>query len=87
MASPVRPEDRKITTGRDGAISIPAAAYSKPSGNTRDVVAMKSFGGGLQVFLLEFGLVIVLRNDDVVFGFPRRPFNARDFARSLLGLQ
>ncbi|NQT89357.1 hypothetical protein HQ560_21490, partial [bacterium] len=54
MASPVTPEDRKIAYGKDGVISIPAAAYSKPSGNTRDVFAMKSFGGGLQVFLPRF---------------------------------
>jgi len=54
MASPVTPEDKKITTGADGVISIPAAAYSKPSGNTRDVLAMKSFGGGLQIFLPRF---------------------------------
>lgn len=52
--SPVTPEDTKITYGKDGVISIPAAAYSKPSGNTPDVIAMKSFGGGLQVFLTRF---------------------------------
>jgi formylglycine-generating enzyme required for sulfatase activity len=54
IASPVTPEDRKITYGEDGVISLPAAAYSKPSGNTRDVFAMKSFGGGLQIFLPRF---------------------------------
>jgi len=54
MASPVAPEDKKITCGADGAITIPAAAYSKPSGNTRDILAMKSFGGGLQIFLPRF---------------------------------
>jgi len=54
MAAPVAPEEKKITYGADGTISIPAAAYSKPSGNTRDVIAMKSFGGGLQVFLPRF---------------------------------
>ncbi|MBL7223670.1 MAG: SUMF1/EgtB/PvdO family nonheme iron enzyme [Candidatus Brocadiae bacterium] len=54
IASPVTPEDRKITYGQDGVISIPAAAYSKPSGNTREVFAMKSFGGGLQIFLPRF---------------------------------
>ena len=54
MASPVKPEDKKITTGADGVILIPAAAYSKPSGNTREVTAMKSFGGGLQIFLPRF---------------------------------
>jgi len=54
IASPVAPEDRKITYGAEGVISIPATAYSKPSGNTRDVMAMKSFGGGLQIFLPRF---------------------------------
>ncbi len=54
LASPTSGEDRKITYGEDGVISIPAAAYSKPSGNTRDVFAMKSFGGGLQIFLPRF---------------------------------
>ena len=54
MASPVTPEDKKITQDEDGVITIPAAAYTKPSGNTRDVVAMKSFGGGLQIFLPRF---------------------------------
>jgi formylglycine-generating enzyme required for sulfatase activity len=53
IASPVSPEDRKINYSSN-LISIPAAAYSKPSGNTRDVLAMKSFGGGLQVFLPRF---------------------------------
>ena len=54
MASPVTAEDKKITTGESGVISIPAAAYSKPKGNTRDILAMKSFGGGLQIFLPRF---------------------------------
>ena len=54
VASPVTPKDRKIAYGADGVISIPAAAYDKPSGNTRDVFAMKSFGGGLQIFLPRF---------------------------------
>ena len=54
IASPVTPEDRKIIYGKDGVISIPAAAYSKPSGNTREVFAMKSFSGGLQIFLPRF---------------------------------
>jgi len=57
MASPVTPEDKKIAYGADGVISIPVAAYSKPSGNTGEVVAMKSFAGGLQIFLPRFGVV------------------------------
>ena len=62
MASPATPEDKKITYDQNGGISIPAAAYSKPSGNTREVLAMKSFGGGLQIFLPRFfpeGLTIM----------------------------
>ncbi len=54
MASPVTPEDKQITVASDGSIVIPAAAYTKPAGNTREVQAMKSFGGGLQIFLPRF---------------------------------
>ncbi len=54
LASPVTPDDKRIAYSNHGVITIPAAAYSKPSGNTRDVVAMKSFSGGLQVFLPRF---------------------------------
>lgn len=54
LASPVTPEDKKIVYGEDGIISIPAAAYTKPLGNTREVIAMKSFDGGLQVMLPRF---------------------------------
>lgn len=53
-ASPVTAENTAITYGKDGVITIPAAAYGKPSGNTREVFAMPSFGGGLQVFLPRF---------------------------------
>ena len=54
MASPVKPGETKIAFEASGVISIPAAAYSKPAGNTREVVAMKSFDGGLQIFLPRF---------------------------------
>jgi formylglycine-generating enzyme required for sulfatase activity len=54
IASPVTSQDRKIAYGEDGVISIPAAAYSKPVGNTKDVIAMKSFVGGPQIFLPRF---------------------------------
>ncbi len=53
MASPVTEADRQIAY-KDGVALIPAAAYSKPAGNTKDVTAMKSFAGGLQVFLPRF---------------------------------
>ncbi len=54
LASEITDEDKKITVNSDDSILIPAAAYSKPKGNTRDVSAMKSFEGGLQVFLPRF---------------------------------
>jgi formylglycine-generating enzyme required for sulfatase activity len=54
MASPDMPEDNKITYGKNGSILIPSATYGKPLGNTREVFAMKSFGGGLQIFLPRF---------------------------------
>ena len=38
--------DRKIVLGQDGAITFPAVAYSKPSGQ---FAAMKSFPGGMQL--------------------------------------
>jgi hypothetical protein len=38
--------DRKVVVGRDGAITIPAVAHSKPQG---PFVAMKSFSGGTQL--------------------------------------
>ncbi|MDP6544944.1 MAG: SUMF1/EgtB/PvdO family nonheme iron enzyme [Phycisphaerae bacterium] len=53
-ARPETTEDKKIVYGSGGVISIPAAAYSKPSGSTKDVKAMKSFAGGLQIFLPRF---------------------------------
>jgi formylglycine-generating enzyme required for sulfatase activity len=54
--------DRKITVGPDGVITIPAAAYSKPSGSTAEVIALKSFGSGMQITLPRFtreGLTIL----------------------------
>ncbi|MDT8390432.1 MAG: SUMF1/EgtB/PvdO family nonheme iron enzyme [Lentisphaeria bacterium] len=53
-ATDITPDARKITQGIDGTITLPAAAYRSPKGNTDDVIAMKSFAGGLQVFLPRF---------------------------------
>lgn len=47
--------DRNIAIGKDGVISIPAAAFSKPAGSTKEVVAMKSFTDGMQIQLPRFG--------------------------------
>ncbi len=62
MAATGTPEDRKIIQAQDGSITIPAAAYARPNGGggehdeepTNDVIAMKSFAGGLQIFLPRF---------------------------------
>ncbi len=54
--------ERKITVGPDGVITIPAAAYSKPSGSTAEVMTLKSFGSGMQINLPRFtreGLTIL----------------------------
>lgn len=54
-------EDRLVTTGPDGTITIPAAAFIKPGGGSEedggsksDAIPMKSFDGGMQVFLPRF---------------------------------
>lgn len=52
------PADREITHGADGSITIPAAAFGnegdKDEDGSNDVLVMKSFTGGLQVFLPRF---------------------------------
>ena len=54
IASPVTPQDKEISIASNGTIKIPSTAYSKPSGNTREVLAMKSFDGGMQIYLPRF---------------------------------
>lgn len=51
MAMEISPEDKQITYGDNGVITIPAAGYGSAS---RDVKAMKSFAGGMQIFLPRF---------------------------------
>jgi formylglycine-generating enzyme required for sulfatase activity len=46
--------DKKITVDKEGVITIPAAAYSKPSGSTGEVKDMKSFVAGMQIVLPRF---------------------------------
>lgn len=53
MAREITPADREIIYGEDGTISIPAAACT-PRDATPCVIAMKSFAGGLQIFLGRF---------------------------------
>ncbi len=60
-ASAAHPEDSKIIHGADGTVTIPAVAFRQPKGSTgdeeekaNDVIAMKSFAGGMQVFLPNF---------------------------------
>jgi len=52
-AREITPADKQITYGEDGTISIPAAACT-PRNATPCVLAMKSFAGGLQIFLGRF---------------------------------
>jgi len=61
IAATISPEDSKITLGADGTIVIPAAAHVQQKGSkddeeekTNDVIVMKSFGGGMQLFLPNF---------------------------------
>lgn len=61
IAATVKPEDSKITLGADGTITIPAVAYTQTKGGnedeeekSNDIIAMKSFGGGMQLFLPDF---------------------------------
>ena len=54
IATPVDPNEQKIAYSENGLITIPSVAYSNPSSSTREVLSMKSFGGGMQVFLPRF---------------------------------
>ncbi|MBT3198582.1 MAG: hypothetical protein HN350_01580 [Phycisphaerales bacterium] len=42
-------KDRKIVVGKDGVITIPAAACSKPTNSTRKIIFMPSNLGGMQL--------------------------------------
>lgn len=53
MKVEIRAEDRQISVDRDGVITIPAAACSKPVNNTANIQFMKSFSGGMQLHVRE----------------------------------
>jgi len=50
----IEASDKKISLGADGVITIPAIAHD-PMEETRQVVPMKSFAGGMQLYLPGFG--------------------------------
>jgi formylglycine-generating enzyme required for sulfatase activity len=61
LATTITAEDRTVVRGEDGSITIPAVAYTQAGGGAadeeevaNDVLAMKSFSGGMQVFLPRF---------------------------------
>jgi len=47
--------DRKIVVGKDGAITIPAVACSKPTNSTRKIKFMRSRLGGMQLHYNRLG--------------------------------
>jgi hypothetical protein len=55
MQAEVSQADRKIVVAKDGAITIPAVACSKPTNNTAKIVFMKSFSGGMQLHYNRLG--------------------------------
>ncbi len=48
-------KDRKIVVGKDGVITIPAVACSKPTNSTRKIKFMKSNLGGMQLHYNRLG--------------------------------
>lgn len=61
VATEVQPEDKEIKVDAEGVMHIPAAAYTQVA-SKKEVLSMKSFDGGLQIFLPRFsreGLTIL----------------------------
>ena len=79
LATEIKPEDKQIAYGADGTISIPSAAFSKPAGSTRDVLVMRSFAGGQQIYLPRFARqgLTVLRGGTWKDGIDRCSSGAR----------
>ncbi len=55
IASPATEDDKNVITKSDGSIEIPAAAISTPPNEVKGVAVMKSFAGGMQIYLPNFG--------------------------------
>jgi hypothetical protein len=55
MKTEIKETDKKIVTGRDGKITIPAVACSTPRNNTAKILFMKSFSGGMQMHYNRLG--------------------------------
>jgi hypothetical protein len=47
--------DKKIVVGPNGAITVPAVACSKPTGNTKTILFMRSLAGGMQLHYNRLG--------------------------------
>lgn len=47
--------DKKIAVGKDGVITIPAVACSRPTNSTQKIVFMKSYLGGMQLHYNRLG--------------------------------
>jgi len=54
-AAAVTEADRKVVVGQDGAITIPAAATSKPANSTAKIRFMQSSLGGMQLHYNRLG--------------------------------
>jgi len=54
-AATITEEDRKIVIGKDGVITIPAVACSKPTNSTAKIRFMKSHLGGMQLHYNRLG--------------------------------
>jgi len=54
-AATITADDRKIVVGRDGVITIPAVACSKPTNSTAKIKFMKSHLGGMQLHYSRLG--------------------------------
>ncbi len=55
MNARIEEADKKVVTGRDGTITIPAVACSSPRNNTAKILFMKSFSGGMQLHYNRLG--------------------------------